>query len=81
MRFLKLDDWDKISYKQKGKLPSKRPGTSPFASNVFILSKNDESKIFDSSIINAIFSLRQPDLLRTILKSSSKSSAVYFLCT
>ena len=61
--------------------PSKSPGTSPLASNVFILSRNEESKMFDSSIMKAIFSFLHPDLLSTILRSSSKSSPVYFRWT
>ena len=58
-----------------------QPGTSPFASKVFIRSKKDESRTFDSSMINAIFSPLQPDRRRTFRKSSSKFSPVYFRWT
>ncbi len=62
-------------------VPSNKPGTSPFASNVFIRSKNPDSSTLDSSKINAIFSFLQPDRRKTARKSSSKSSLVYLLCT
>lgn len=55
--------------------------TSPLARRVFIRSRNPESKTLDSSIMNAIFSFLQPERLRTVLRSSSKSSPVYFLWT
>ena len=55
--------------------------TSPFANSVFILSKKPDSSTLDSSIINTIFSSLQPDLLSTVLRSSSKSAAEYLLCT
>lgn len=55
--------------------------TSPLARRVFILSRNPESNTFDSSIMKAIFSFLQPERLKTVLRSSSKSSPVYFLWT
>ncbi|CAN7950632.1 unnamed protein product, partial [Ixodes pacificus] len=69
--------------------PSKRPGTSPLASSVFMRSRNDESSTLPSSSTKQIFSpcahrqmrTLQPDRLRTERRSSSKSAALYLLWT
>jgi hypothetical protein len=62
-------------------IPSNKPGTSPLANKVFMRSRKPDSNTFDSSSMNVIFSFLHPDLLNTALRSSSKSSLVYLLCT
>ncbi|CAN7979473.1 unnamed protein product, partial [Ixodes pacificus] len=59
--------------------PSKRPGTSPLASSVFMRSRNDESSTLPSSSTKQIFSPCAPRT--TERRSSSKSAALYLLWT
>uniref|UniRef100_A0A0E9VTZ3 Uncharacterized protein n=1 Tax=Anguilla anguilla TaxID=7936 RepID=A0A0E9VTZ3_ANGAN len=44
-------------------------------------SRKPESRTLDSSMMKAISSFLQPERLSTVLRPSSKSSPVYFLCT
>ena len=69
----------KCFYYRPQPIPSKL--TSPLASKVFILSRNPDSRMLDSSMMNIIFSSLHPDLRRTIRRSSSKSAAVYLRWT